>query len=101
LPLVVPRPLDARVAYTAGMSARDTSASAESAQLAAYRRMSGEQRVSIAANLSEDVREIARAGIRARHPTYDEEQVRYALFRLLLGEEVFSRAWPRAPRLEP
>lgn len=69
--------------------------------MAAYRRMSGEQRVAIAANLSEDVREIARAGIRARHPAYDDEQVRYALFRLLLGDELFRRAWPQAPRLDP
>jgi hypothetical protein len=83
------------------MKARDTSAPAEAAQLAAYRRMSGEQRVAIASNLSEDVREIARAGIRARHPNYDEEQVRFALFRMLLGDELFGRAWPEAPRLDP
>lgn len=83
------------------MRAHDTSAAAEAAQLAAYRRMSGDQRVTIASNLSEDVREIARAGIRARHPDYDEEHIRFALYRMLLGDELFGRAWPRAPRLEP
>lgn len=91
----------ASIAYTLGMGARDTSATAEAAQLAVYRRMSGEQRVTIASTLSEDVREVARAGIRARHPDYDEESVRLALYRMLLGDELFGRAWPRAPRFEP
>jgi hypothetical protein len=63
--------------------------------------MSGEQRVTIASELSDHVREIAQAGIRARHPDYDDEHVRLALYRMLLGDELFSRAWPRAPRLEP
>ncbi len=83
------------------MRARDTSTTAEAAQLAVYRRMSGAQRVTIASNLSEDVREIARAGIRARHPDYDDEHVRFALYRMLLGDELFGRAWPNAPRVEP
>ena len=63
--------------------------------------MSGAQRVEIAARLSEDVRAIAMAGIRARHPEYSDREIWFALQRLLLGDELFGRAWPLAPRLAP
>ena len=33
-------------------------------------------------------------GIRARHPEYDDERARRALFRLLLGEDVAKALWP-------
>jgi hypothetical protein len=63
--------------------------------------MSGAQRVEIAARLSEDVRAVAMAGIRARHPEYSDREIWFALQRLLLGDELFDRAWPLAPRLAP
>jgi hypothetical protein len=78
---------------------RDTSPAAHAAQLAAYRRMSGAERVALAAQLSEDVRAVTMAGIRARHPAYSDRELWYALQRLILGDELFSRAWPAAPRL--
>jgi hypothetical protein len=40
---------------------------AHEAQLRCYRRVSGAQRVETAARLSEDVRAVTMAGIRARH----------------------------------
>jgi len=67
----------------------------------AYRRMTPAQRVEIAAQMSEDVRAIAAAGIRARHPHDSADDVRHALFRLLYGDDLFRRAWPRAPLLAP
>jgi hypothetical protein len=63
--------------------------------------MSGAQRVAIAAQLSEDGRAVAMAGIRARHPEYSDREAWYALQRLLLGDELFGGAWPLAPRLAP
>jgi hypothetical protein len=63
--------------------------------------MSGAERVALAAQLSEEIRAVAMAGIRSRHPEYSEREVWYALQRLLLGEELFSQAWPLAPRLAP
>jgi hypothetical protein len=63
--------------------------------------MSGAEKVAIAVQLSEDVRAIAMAGIRSRHPEYTERDVWYAFVRHLHGDEVFRRAWPLAPRLAP
>ncbi|HWO22001.1 MAG TPA: hypothetical protein VNO30_24735 [Kofleriaceae bacterium] len=83
------------------MRPRDTSPAAHEAQLRCYRRMSGAEKVALAAQLSEDVRAVARAGIRTRHPEYSDREVWYALQRLLLGDELFDRAWPLAPRLAP
>jgi hypothetical protein len=59
------------------------------------------QRSSLAGRLSVQVRTTALAGIRHRHPEYNDEQARLALFRVLLGDELFKRAWPRAVLLPP
>lgn len=87
--------------YTPSVRPRDTDRTAHEIQLACYRRMTGAERVAVAAQLSDDVRAIAAAGIRARHPGYSERDVWFALQRLLLGDELFGRAWPAGPRLAP
>jgi len=61
--------------------------------------MTGDERVRLAVEMSEDAREIARCGIRARHPDYTPTDVENALRRQLLGDELFRRAWPTAPLL--
>jgi hypothetical protein len=83
------------------MRPRDTSLAVHEAQIERYRRMTPAERVALAVEMSEDTRAIAAAGIRARHPSYSTSDVRYALLRLLLGDELFRRAWPHAPLLPP
>ncbi len=83
------------------MSARDTTSEAMAVQTAVFRRMSPAHRSQLAARMSLEVRRIALAGIRNRHPDYDDETARLALFRMLLGDELFARAWPTAPLVEP
>jgi len=83
------------------VSSRDTTPDAAAVRTAVYRSMSDEQRVSIGAQMSEDARAIALDAIRQRHPDYDERQASFALFRLLLGDELFRRVWPGAPLLQP
>lgn len=90
---------DAR--YLLAMRSRDTSLAAHEAQMECYRRMTPAARVAAAAEMSEDTRAIAAAGIRARHPMYSGSEVRHALLRLLLGDDLFRRAWPHAPLLPP
>jgi hypothetical protein len=51
--------------------------------------------------MSEEVRAIARAGIASRHPDYSASEVNFALLRLIYGDDLFQRAWPRAPFLAP
>jgi hypothetical protein len=80
---------------------KDTSLESHEAQLQAYRRLGPAGRARLAAELSAKTRELTRAGIRARHPEYTDEQVENALRRILLGDELFHRAWPALPLLSP
>lgn len=79
----------------------DTSPAAREAQIRWLRQRTPEERVEIAVKMSEDARAIARAGIAARHPEYTDQELTHALHRLLLGDDLFRRAWPRAPLLPP
>jgi len=75
----------------------DTSREALQAQRAAFRRMTPTQRLAIAAEMSDDVRALAEAGIRARHPEFSDEQIRAALVALLLGRDDVIPARSRRP----
>ena len=83
------------------MSMRDTTPDAAAVQTAIYRRMGAAQRCELAARMSADARTITIDGIRHRHPEYDQHQARWALFRLLVGDELFRRVWPQAPIVAP
>ena len=79
----------------------DTSLEGQAAQLEAYRRLGPARRSNLAGQLSADTRRLTRAGIRERHPEYTDEQTELALRRLLYGDELFQRAWPRRPLVAP
>lgn len=64
---------------------RDTTDEAREVQIAAYRAMTPSQRVEIACQLSDDMREISRDGIRWRHPALDERGVQHEFLRVLYG----------------
>ena len=83
------------------MSARDTTPDAGAVRTAIYRSMSTDQRCELAAEMSAMTRAIALENIRSRHPVYDERQARMALYRLLVGDELFRRAWPGEDLLAP
>jgi hypothetical protein len=80
---------------------RDTIPDAAAVQIAAYRRKTPDQRTWAAAEMSAMARAITFENIQARHPVYDEYQARMALYRLLVGDELFRRAWPAEPLLAP
>ena len=63
--------------------------------------MSGGDRVAVSFRLNELARRASEAGIRSRHPDYNEEQVRQALYRLWLGDELTRRAWPDRELVRP
>jgi hypothetical protein len=83
------------------MPPTDTSPEAHAAQLEVYRRLGPEGRVALAFQMSEAARLISAGGIGDRHPEYSDEEVRWALFRLIHGDDLFGKAWPDAPLLEP
>ena len=79
----------------------DTTPEAHAAQTEAYRRMSGQERTAVVFRLNQFARETSAAGIRSRHPDYSDEQVRFALFRLLLGDDLTSKVWPGRGLVDP
>jgi hypothetical protein len=83
------------------VSARDTTPDAMATRTAIYRAMSDDRRAELAVETSLAMRAIALENIRARHPDYTEYQARMALFRLLVGDELFRKVWPQAPLLAP
>lgn len=72
----------------------DTSPEAARIQVEAFRRMGPEGRALAALRHSDLMRELLAAGVRSRHPGYDNEQVEFAVKRLLLGPELFAKAFP-------
>lgn len=80
---------------------RDTDPAVHALQVEAYRRMGGTARAAVMFRLSDFARRVAIAGIKQRHPEYDDEHVRLALARLCFGDEVVSRAWAGRPLVEP
>jgi hypothetical protein len=89
------------IGYVPSVRERDTTPDAAAVQAAAYRRMTSDQRTRAAAEMSAAARSITLENIRARHPEYGEHQARMALYRLLVGDELFRRAWPTEPLLRP
>jgi|APLow6443716910_1056828.scaffolds.fasta_scaffold236409_1 hypothetical protein len=81
--------------------AADTSPDADAAQIEAYRRMGGPGRAQVMFRLCAMTRQAAEAGIRKRHPGYDDARVTLALARLVHGDELVRRAWPDRELVEP
>jgi hypothetical protein len=83
------------------MRPADTTEDAWRVRMLVLRAMTPAQRVDRAVELCRLVDELAAAGVRARHPDYDHDQVRMALHRLRLGDELTRAAWPERPLVDP
>ena len=64
------------------MPIRDTARDAEQVQLEVFRRMTGEQRLKLALEMSDFARELSLSRIRAEHPEWSDWQVKRELLRL-------------------
>lgn len=80
-----------------------TDTSPEAAEILRRRtlQMTPSQRIEEGARLCKFARQVMRAGIRMRHPDYGDEQVEMALARLLWGDDLYRRARPDWPLLDP
>jgi hypothetical protein len=78
--------------------ASDTTTSALLAQVVAARRLGAEGRLRVAAELSEDARQISIEGVLRRTPSYSYEDARRQVLRRVWGEALASRVWPAAGR---
>jgi len=70
---------------------RDTTATAAAFQVELLRQMSPEERVELAARMSDDARAITEDGIRHRNPGSSSAQIAEALLEVMLGGELASR----------
>jgi hypothetical protein len=73
------------------MPVTDTSTAARARQLEVFRGMSPAERVTLAVEMSDEIRAVAEAGIRRRHPEHSDDQVRTALVAIVLGRESAAR----------
>src|SRR4051812_39417745 len=72
----------------------DTSAEALRVHLDVLRRLGPAGRLRMAFELSDGLRSVLEAGVRQRHPDYDERTDRLAATRLAIGETLFRAAFP-------
>ncbi|HWL41651.1 MAG TPA: hypothetical protein VNQ73_01820 [Ilumatobacter sp.] len=79
------------------MTAFDTSPDAAVVRLAVLRRLTPRQRAELTIEMSEQSFAVARAGIRQRHPEYTDDDVRFAMLRLLHGDAVVRTIYPDEP----
>ena len=77
------------------MHMRDTSTTALQRQREAFRRMPPEQRLAVAAEMSDEIRAVAESGIRQRHPDYSDDEIREELVVILLGRKEAMRGRAR------
>jgi hypothetical protein len=70
------------------MIARDTSARVAALQSEFHRRLNPGERLLMAMEMSEFARSLTRAGLRDRHPEYDEAQLDAEMLKVLYGFSV-------------
>ena len=63
----------------------DTSARVAAVQVQMYRTIGEAERAEIVADLSDALRDLAAAGVRQRHPEYDNDQVRQEVLAVFYG----------------
>jgi hypothetical protein len=74
----------------------DTTPEAARVQREIFRKMPAVARLQLALQMSDTLRGIVADGIRSRHPTFSDEQIRLEVIRTYLGEEAFRMASGRA-----
>jgi hypothetical protein len=82
-------------------AATDTSPRAGQVQLNIFKQMTPEGRLPAAMDLAQTSRELLAEGVLKRHPGYSREQARFAVIRLVLGEELFAETYPTAKGIHP
>ena len=66
----------------------------DAAMVRILRDLGFEGRVRMTFELNKSLRSISEAGVRHRHPDYDERRVRLAAIKLALGPDLFKKVYP-------
>jgi len=80
---------------------RDTPSEIKKIQIEFFKKMSSERKWKMIINFIELQRKLILSGIKLRHPEYSNEEVEYAFKRLLLGEELFKKVYPKGKIVDP
>ena len=83
------------------MHPADTTPEARRLQLALYRVMSPGERIALALAMSDEIRLVTENGIRSRNPSFDDDQVRLELLRILHGEHIARVIVEGSAHLDP
>lgn len=79
------------------MTLSDTGQAERQVREAVLRRLSEADRARLTIEMSDEAFEVARRGLRQRHPDYTDEDVRLAMLRLLHGDDLVRRIYPSEP----
>jgi hypothetical protein len=75
----------------------DTTAEALAVQFQVLRRMGPADRLAMTFDLSDNLRSLVAAGVRHRHPHWDDQTVEREVIRLMIGDELFRQAYGKGP----
>ena len=82
------------------MQELDTSSEAKKVQIEILRKMKPEQRLRVSLELSKLSKKLLEEGIRSRHPEYSEQEMKLAVIKILLGNELFGIVFSDAKSLK-
>lgn len=71
----------------------DTSPEALAVQFRILRRMGPAGRLAMTFELGDNLRSLVMVGVRHRHPQWDDRAVEREVIRLMIGDELFRRAY--------
>ncbi len=77
---------------------RDTRREAFLRQLEILRRIGIEGRAAMTFELSDNLRQIVKDGVRHHHPDWDEKQVKQEVLRIVLGDRLYKEAFGKSWR---
>jgi hypothetical protein len=78
----------------------DTTIEAVRKQVEILRRMGPQARFQMALELSDNLRRIVEAGVRERHPGYDNNKVKQEVLRLMIGDALYLEAFGENTKIE-
>jgi hypothetical protein len=74
-----------------------TTAEARAVQLRILRRIGSAGRAAMTFELSDNLRSLVAAGVRHRHPDWDDRAVEREVIRLMVGDALFQQAYGKRP----
>jgi hypothetical protein len=75
----------------------DTSAEALAVQFQVLRRIGPTGRLAMMFELSDNLRQIVKDGVRHHHPDWDERVIEREVIRLMIGDDLFRQAYGKGP----